>query len=114
MARFWMCLRSVRGVLSMRTEKMNKPTIVVTPSGDKMAFIPRAEYDRLVAAAEDAGDILAYDAAKRRIAAGVDEKIPADAVNRILDGESKVRVWREHRGLAAKDLAARAGVSTAY
>jgi len=93
---------------------MNKPAIVTTPSGDKMAFIPLAEYERLVEAAEDAADIRAYDEAKRRIAAGEEETIPSEIVNRILDGENKIRVWREHRGLTARDLAVKAGVSTAY
>jgi DNA-binding Xre family transcriptional regulator len=60
-----------------------------------------------------APDVRAYDAAKRRLASGDDELIPAEFANRILNGESPVRVWREYRGLTAKELAARVGISEA-
>jgi transcriptional regulator with XRE-family HTH domain len=40
--------------------------------------------------------------------------VPADVVNRILDGESVVTVWREHRGMTQTALAKAAGLSTAY
>jgi hypothetical protein len=50
---------------------MNKPgNIITTPSGDQMVVLPLAEYERLVEAVEDAADIRAYDAAKRRLARG--------------------------------------------
>ena len=93
---------------------MAKPNIITTPSGDRMAVIPLAEYERLVEAAEDAADVRAYDEAKRRLAAGEDELIPAEFVNRMIDGDNKVRVWREHRGLTIKALAEAAGLTPAY
>ena len=55
-----------------------------------------------------------YDAAKQRLAAGRDEFIPAEFAERILDGESPVRVWREFRGISVRELAARATISAAY
>lgn len=67
-----------------------------------------------VEAIEDAADVRAYDLIKRKLAAGEEELIPASIANRILDGENKVRVWREHRGLSARDLATKAEISTAY
>jgi DNA-binding XRE family transcriptional regulator len=93
---------------------MNKPTIITTPSGDRMAVIPLSEYERLVEAAEDVADVRAYDEAKRRLAAGEDELVPAEIANRILDGESPLRVWREHRGLTVKQVADKAGVSAPF
>ena len=93
---------------------MAKPNIITTPSGDRMAVIPLAEYERLVEAAEDAADVRAYDEAKRRLAAGEDELIPAEFVNRMIDGDNKVRVWREYRGLTIKALAEAAGLTPAY
>jgi len=93
---------------------MAKPNIITTPSGDRMAVIPLAEYERLVEAAEDAADVRAYDEAKRRLAAGEDELIPAEFVGRMIDGENKVRVWREYRGLTIKALAEAAGLTSAY
>jgi ribosome-binding protein aMBF1 (putative translation factor) len=94
--------------------KMNKPSIITTPSGDRLAILPLADYERLVSAAEDAAEVRAYDEAKRRIASGEDELIPGEFADRILDGESPVRVWREYRGMSAKDLAAKAEISGPY
>jgi DNA-binding XRE family transcriptional regulator/PHD/YefM family antitoxin component YafN of YafNO toxin-antitoxin module len=93
---------------------MNKPTIITTPNGDQMAVIPLTEYERLVEAAEDLADVRTYDEAMRRLASGEDELVPADTVNRILDGENALRVWREYRGLTVKQLADKAGVSAPF
>ena len=43
-----------------------------------------------------------------------DEFFPAEVVNRIMEGESPVRVYREYRGLTQGDLADRAEVSNNY
>ena len=59
-------------------------------------------------------DVKAYDEAKRRLAAGEDELVPAEIVDRLLSGENPVRVWREHRGLKAQTLAERSRISAAY
>jgi DNA-binding XRE family transcriptional regulator len=93
---------------------MNKPTIITTPNGDRMAVIPVEEYERLVEAAEETTDVRAYDEAKRRLASGQDELLPSAMVNRILDGENALRVWREHRGLTLKELADKAQVSAPF
>ena len=93
---------------------MNKPTIITSPNGDQMAVIPLTEYERLVEAAEDLADVRAYDEAMRRLGSGEDELVPADIVNRILDGENALRVWREYRGLTVKQLAEKAGVSAPF
>ena len=52
----------------------------------EMVTIPRDEYDRLRAAAEDLADLQSYDRAMAGLAAGEDELIPADHANRLLDG----------------------------
>ena len=79
-----------------------------------MAVLPLRDYEHLRAAAEDLADIRACDKAKRNLAAGMDELIPAEFADRILDGESPVRVWREYRALSLRELAAGAGISAAY
>ena len=53
----------------------------------------------------DLSDVRAYDRAKQRLAAGEDELIPAEVANRLIDGENKIRVWREYRGMFGKELA---------
>ena len=93
---------------------MSKPDVITTPSGDKMVIVPLAEYERLVGAAEDLSDVRAYDKAKQRLAAGEDELIPAEFVDRMLNGENKLRVWREFRGMSGKELAEKTGLAAPY
>jgi ribosome-binding protein aMBF1 (putative translation factor) len=79
-----------------------------------MVVLPRQDYERLLDAQEMLDDIAAYDLAKSRLASGQDEMIPADMVNRLIDGENPVRVWRKHRGLSLAELAQRAKLSESY
>ena len=51
-----------------------------------------------------------YDLAK---AAG-DESFPAAVVDRLLAGESPIKVYRDHRGLTQKQLANAAGINAVY
>lgn len=41
------------------------------------------------------------------------ERVPAAVVRRLAAGETPLRVWREHRGLSLRGLAATAGISPA-
>ena len=61
---------------------------------------------------ETLADIEACDQVLARIDAG-EETFPSEIVDRLLDGETPVRVFREYRGLSQKDLAIAAGVSVA-
>ena len=97
----------------MADHGMNKQ-VITTPSGERLVVVPEAEFDRLRNAAEMASDIAAYDAAKRRLESGDDELVPLAIVERLLAGESPVRVWREHRGLTTKALADKAEVAPPY
>jgi DNA-binding XRE family transcriptional regulator len=93
---------------------MNQTTTFKTPNGDDMIIMPRALYEKLVSDAETAQDVTAYDKAKARLASGEDELVPASIANRLLDGENKVRVWREHRAMTAWQLAKQANISASY
>lgn len=73
--------------------------------------IPREEYERLLSFAEEAADIAAYDRAVARLANGQDELIPAEYANRIIDGESPVRVFRKWRAMTQSALAEASGVN---
>ena len=76
----------------------------------EMVTIPREEYERLVALVEDAEDGAAVLRFRARLAAGEEELAPAAVVDRLLAGESPVRVWREHRGLTQSGLGRASGV----
>lgn len=76
-----------------------------------MVTIPRTEYDRLRAAAEDLSDLQAHGRAMAHLAAGEDEMVPAGYANRLLNGESPLRVYRDLRGLTQAAVADLAGVN---
>jgi ribosome-binding protein aMBF1 (putative translation factor) len=78
-------------------------------AGRKMAVLPVEDYERLVELAEDREDIAAAADVERRRNEGSIEYLPASMVDRILDGESPLRVWREYRGLSISELAQRSG-----
>jgi DNA-binding XRE family transcriptional regulator len=72
--------------------------------------VPIDEHERLVEAAEMLADVRAYDEAKAR----GDELFPAALLDRLLADESRVRVFREHRGLTQQALADACGISKPY
>ncbi len=73
----------------------------------EMITIPKTEYDRLVALAEDVAD-------EKTIADYLANPTPGVSsafVDRMLDGESLVKLWREHRSLNQSELARNSGVN---
>lgn len=88
--------------------------IIIAPDGARLVVIPEAEYQALSEAALDAADREAVRRFRTALAAGEEELIPAEVVNRILDGENPVRVWRKHRGMTLHELAKRVGIGSAY
>ncbi|XYD11570.1 helix-turn-helix transcriptional regulator [Methylobacterium sp. NMS12] len=92
---------------------MNTQTIT-TPTGERLVVLPEAEYAALVEAAEDGADRAAVVEFRRLYAAGEEELVPAAVVDRLLSGENRVRVWREHRRMKAGALAEAASIGQAY
>lgn len=88
--------------------------ILETDGKPAFAVLPIDEYRKLLELAEDARDAEALRRAARRYAAGEQESIPAAVVDRLLAGESPIRVWREYRGLTAAVLAEMLEVTPAH
>jgi len=88
--------------------------IITSPAGDRLVVMPESDYAALMEAAEDANDLRAINRFRTELAAGEEELIPAAAVQRMLEGENPIRVWRELRGLRAAEVAKECGVSAAY
>ena len=87
---------------------------ITTAAGDRLAVIPEAEYQRMIEALEDRADAEAVRVFKQRLADGEEEMIPAEFANRIIDGENKIKVWREFRGMTARQLAEDAEISAGF
>ena len=73
----------------------------------EMIEIPKIEYERMIAALEDAEDNAAVERHLRNPEVGM----PAELVARMIDGEHPIAIHREWRGLSGTALAKVAGVN---
>ena len=82
------------------------------PARSDAFTLSREQYKALLARIEDLEDLRDLEAAR---AAPDREELPVELVKRLLAGkESKVKLWREHRGLTARALADKAGMAPTY
>jgi DNA-binding XRE family transcriptional regulator len=77
----------------------------IAETGDTVTY-SRTDVNRLFEQLEDLEARAAYSATR------AEEKLPAEVVKRLCAGDSPVRVFREHRGLSASQLAEKAGLSS--
>ncbi len=103
-------MKSGRAAPSIEDKAMGAQILEI--GGQKMAVLPIADYERLLDLAEDRADGQAADRAEKRRSEG-EEYVPAELVDRILSGESALRVWRQYRGLTLDDVASKVGVTAA-
>ena len=78
-------------------------------AGQRIAMLPVADYERLVEMAEDRSDEEAAARAERRREAG-EEYVPIELADRIIAGESALKVWRTYRGMSQQALSDASGV----
>ena len=96
----------------------NNVQFIHTRDGSDLAVLPRADHDRLIALAADAQE----DAAASRIVRGSSRAIkegrevvlPKAVADRLVGGESPVRVIREWRDMIQGELAVAGGISQNY
>lgn len=86
---------------------------IVVVDGRRMAFLPEEEYRHLLAEAEELDDMHSAQQAEARALAG-EENVPLELVDRLIAGESPLRVWREYRGLSQQALADLVGKSKVF
>ncbi len=92
---------------------MNKPQVILDDVGQPaFAVIPWPEYERLTS--EDAESLLSnehlYDTAKKE----GEESFPIEVADRLLADENPIGVYRNYRNMTQQELAAEAGINTAY
>lgn len=88
-------------------------TQIITSNGKPaFAVLPIAEYERLLALAEDRIDINEARQVSARIASGEEETLPADFVAALVAGKTQpLRLWRQYRGLTLDALGKACGVT---
>ena len=91
---------------------MGKPQIIFRDGRPQYAVIPWAEYTRLAGSDPLAmmSDEELFDAAR----ASGEERFPVEIVDRLLAGQSPLKVYREYRGLTQKELARKAKITLVY
>ena len=87
---------------------MNRDTI--ERDGKRFVLVPEATYERMVDDLDELDDLRAYDRAKAK----PQEFVPAEIADRLIAGESPLRVWREYRGLTQQKLADEAEISKPF
>jgi len=90
---------------------MTEPQIIEQNGEPAFVVLPIAEWRRLLAQLQDLEDALdietiANDPNRRTI--------PAAIVDRLLDDEHPLKVWREHRGLSRAELAGMTGLTPGH
>lgn len=83
----------------------------VERQGKEYVLVPREQYNQFLEDAEMLRDIREFREAKTIN----EETYPGEIVNRlILNEESPIRVYRDHRGLTQQQLADKCGIQRAY
>ncbi len=72
------------------------------------AVVPIDIYNDLLEKAELLEDVAAYERSKLD-----DELVPSEVAYRLIDGENKIKVWREYRQMTQAELAERCGMAQA-
>lgn len=73
-----------------------------------LVLLTKRHYEHLVERAEVAEAASAYNETRQ------EETFPAEVLDRMLDGEAPVKVWREYRGMKQQHLAAAIGIGKSH
>lgn len=84
---------------------------ITTEKGERLVVIPESEWLAIQEKLEDREDLAAIDEFQRKLAAGAEEFVPSEMVDRLMSGEAPIRVWREYREMSLAALSQAAAVS---
>jgi hypothetical protein len=97
--------------------RMSELQIIRTPGGEELVVLPRAEYEALLARADneaaDADDVAIYDARKAELAAGA-VVLPQEVGAAILRGDTRLKAIRNWRDETQLHLAFKTGFGQGY
>jgi len=87
-----------------------KHTLIVTPAGEEMVLISKADFDQI----EDRLDVAAYDAAKAEIAAAGEANLASEEMKALLAAPTALAFWRAKRCMTQKALGQAVGIGQSY
>lgn len=88
---------------------MTKPQIIYQDDRPAFVVVPYAEW--LGTITEEQADEMAFEQA---LATDDGTRYPQDVINRLMEGEAPIRVYREFHELTQEQLAEKAGVTKVY
>ncbi len=94
----------------MNIPHFHKPQIIKEGGKPAFAVLPYDEYEALLDMFDELSDIQDYKKAMSDEA----EDIPLAVVDRLLQGENPLKVWREYRKLTQQKVALEAGISVPF
>lgn len=95
---------------------MGTPQVIQTETGEELIVLTRRDYDALLAQAgdeeaEDRMTVRLVEESRAAIARGEGVLLPEEVWEAMENGENRIRVLREYRGLSREELARRIGLS---
>jgi len=90
------------------------PIMTKTPNGEDIVILSRADYERLLAASEDATDARSAAVVMARAEAGSEALIEDADMDAYLAAPTPLAFWRRKRGLTQAALAASAGIAQGF
>jgi DNA-binding XRE family transcriptional regulator len=94
----------------VRARRIPMKTQIIERKGRRFAVVPLRDFEKLVQDAEMLADVRAYDAANAK----KEETFAAEVAQRLVAGESPIRVFREQSGLTQEELARAAKIARPY
>jgi DNA-binding XRE family transcriptional regulator len=87
-----------------------KHTILITPSGEELVLLARADFDAM----RERIDAAAHTATMTAISRGEQDMLTTEETVAALDAPTPLAFWRVKRGLTQKALSQTVGVSQSY
>lgn len=94
----------------MSIPRFHRPQIIRESGKPAFAVLPYGEYEALIESFDELSDIHDYKVAMSTET----EAIPDYLVDKLLNGENPLKVWREYRELTQQEIAKEAGISIPF
>lgn len=107
----WRVVMEDGAVYSCGSHLAARRRIQVEADITELVTATRGEYEHHIRLDGDYTDDLAIDKHRRKMAACEEEMLPSEFIDRMLAGESILKLWREHRGVNQSELARVSGVN---
>jgi DNA-binding XRE family transcriptional regulator len=98
----------------MREGKSTMPVMTKSPKGDEIVILSRDEYDRLIAAGEDATDARTARRVIDDVASGAETVLSESELEELLEAKTPLAFWRKRRGMTQASLAKATGLAQGF